>query len=296
MPHDNDTGGFFVALLRKRTPWPPPGPARALGMAPPLHSPRGPPAELGAAGARTGGAQGERGQCGAAGVRALSAVELETLQRAAPQLRPLLRALGGMAAFAEGGWLALCERLPATACAGSGGPHGQGGPGAAAHCAPGARGAQGSAGLLAGCGPSGDISEQGQPAREARRLFLCTAAAARVVGATAASGSSACKHDLAGEQPLRAVALGACVAVRRRRRAGLWRPAGIAEGIGSQRVADTNGGLYVPGANLLSPRAPAERQPHSRWSEWALTPLGARLASSLLASSRPNSTGEEECA
>lgn len=197
MPHDNDTGGFFIALLRKRAPWPPLDPARAprRPQLPPVVARAQPDAALGA-------------QADATGVRALAPPEVTALRLAAPALRPLLDALGAAVLGGEGSWLALCERLPARA------------------------------------------RERGPS-----RLFLCTASAALVVGALplavgdarGPSGQAATRAD----RPLRAIAIGACVAVRRRGRGSRARRA--------------------PGAPDAEPVPAPERQ-------WALTPLGARLA------------------
>jgi hypothetical protein len=101
MPHDNDTGGFFVALLRKRSPWPPVGPSAE----PRLHS-----VEQRAEGLvrwRAGGAVG-----GAVASTALAETERSSLA-AHPQLAPLLRALAS--ALTPAGGLVLCVRASASA-------------------------------------------------------------------------------------------------------------------------------------------------------------------------------------
>ena len=84
-----------------------------------------------------------------------------------------------------------------------------------------------------------------------RRLFLCTARAASIVGAAPELAGG--ERPAGVDRPLRAVAIGACVAVRRRVRA---RP---------RRAGAANAGGGVKGGS-----APT--------SEWLLTPLGARVA------------------
>lgn len=92
-PPDNDSGGFFAALLRKARAWPEP----AAGHSPPPPGPAAVPAR--------------RAARGPAPLRRLSAEAGAELLAAAPALRPLLAPPpAGAAADAAGPGLVLCAR------------------------------------------------------------------------------------------------------------------------------------------------------------------------------------------